>query len=96
MIDYRAVINGFAFGVLHKNPDIPDYHLMVGTAEDLSPQPVLIEQATIPKEVADQLHRYDGMTDEQTYYAIANGILEVNDYNGNTTILAGKIGGSVA
>lgn len=93
MIDYRSIINAFAFGVLYQNPDIPDYRLMVGTAEDLTPQPVLTEQAQIPKEIATQLHKYEDMDDEQTYNAIANGILEVNDYNGNTAILAGKIGG---
>lgn len=40
--NYGAYLNGIALSIKTKVPQIPDYKLMVGSAEDLSSQPVLI------------------------------------------------------
>ena len=46
---YRQVIDRFALNQLIKNPDIPDFHLMVGSAEILDSLPLLVyEHASIP------------------------------------------------
>lgn len=93
-MNYRKVINGIAFNVLTKPVEIPDYHLMVGTAEDLSDVPLLVKQTKIPSKVAQNLEKLDTLSNEQIENAIANNSLEINDFNGNTSILAGMIGGS--
>ncbi|MBZ4496129.1 hypothetical protein K9763_19515 [Clostridioides difficile] len=41
-MDYRAIINNFAYNSLNNTPDIPDLHLMVGCAERLDSIPVLL------------------------------------------------------
>ena len=90
---YLQSINSIAYNVLTKNPDIPDFHLMVGTAECLDSMPLLIQQAKIPKGVAKQLQTYETMSNEDIENAIADNMLEINDFNGNTAVLAGLIGG---
>lgn len=42
MGDYRKVLNAIGFSQLAKPIDIPDYHLMVGVAEELSSQPITV------------------------------------------------------
>lgn len=92
-MSYYRDLCSIALGVHLKNPDIPDYHLMVGTAECLEEVPLLISQAKVPEGVAKQLHTYDTMSNDDVEQAIADNILEINDFNGNTAILAGLIGG---
>lgn len=41
-IYYRGMMNRFALNTLIKNPETPDFHLMVGAAEDLAPMPLMI------------------------------------------------------
>ena len=90
---YREILNAHALGVLLNSPDIPDFHLMVGSAEELESLPLLIPQHKIPKEVADNLSKMDSLSNDQITNAIASGTLEINDFNGNTALLAGMIGG---
>lgn len=93
-MEYRKMLDRIALGVLLQNPDIPDFHLMVGTAEDLSSQPLLIPQHTIPKEVAKSLSNLNTLSNENIINAINDGVLEVNDFNGNTAVIGGMIGGT--
>ena len=93
-MEYRGVLNNIALSVLTKAPDIPDFHLMVGTAEELDGLPLVIPQTTIPKKVAENLDNVTTLSNEDIYNSLANNVLEVNDYNGNTAIIAEKIGGS--
>ena len=93
-MNYRGIINGIAFNVLTKPVEIPDYHLMVGTAEELSEVPLLIKQTKIPTKVAQNLEKLDTLSNETIENAIANNTLEINDFNGNTAILAGMVGGA--
>lgn len=93
-MDYNAILNSHALSAIKTAPDIPDYHLMVGTAECLERLPVLINQAKIPTDVAQQLAKYDDMTNEDIVRAIDDQLLEINDFNGNTAIIGGLIGGA--
>lgn len=92
-MEYRKVINGIALGVLLNNPDIPDYHLMVGTAEHLDGLNLMISQTKIPKKVADGLEKVTTLSNETIEQAIADGTLEINDYSSNNAILGSMIGG---
>lgn len=92
-MSYRKVLNGIAYKVYKKPVEIPDYHLMIGTAEHLDEIPLLISQAKIPSKVAKNIEKIETVTGGDIEQAIADNILEVNDYNGNTAILAGMIGG---
>ena len=92
---YRNIINSIALGVLLKNPDMPDYRLMIGTAEQLDSVPLLISQTKIPTKVAETLEKTQRMTNEELEQSIANNSLEVNDFSSNTAILSGTIGGVV-
>ena len=94
-MEYRQVLDNIALSVISRVPDIPDYHLMVGTAEELSPLPVLIPQHEIPKEVANSLKKLDDLDNETVTKMIDEQTLEINDYNGNTALLAGMIVGAV-
>lgn len=93
MNNYRSILNGIALNVLIKPPEIPDYHLMVGTAEHLDGIPLLISQTKIPTKVAESLEKVTTLSNDSIEQAIADNTLEINDFNGNTAILAGVIGG---
>ena len=92
-MEYRRVINGIALNVLIKPPEIPDYHLMVGTAEHLDGIPLLVNQTKIPSKVAENLEKVNTLSNDTIEQAIANNTLEINDFNGNTSVLAGLMGG---
>ena len=47
---YRGIMNRIALQQLATVPDIPDYHLMIGSAEQLASVPVLIYQTVVPPE----------------------------------------------
>lgn len=93
-MEYRQMLDSIALSVLNRTPDIPDYHLMVGTAEELAPLPVLIPQHEIPKEVANSLTQLNDLDNETITQLIEQQSLEINDFNGNTALLAGMIGGA--
>lgn len=85
---YRNIINAFGLKAMIKNPQIPDYHLMVGSAEELGSLPLLVYTNTsVPKEVVDNMNRVSEMNNEQLYSALAYGGLEVNDLNYNIATL---------
>lgn len=92
-MEYRRVINGIALGVLLKNPEIPDYHLMVGTAEHLDGVNLMISQTKIPQKVADSLEKVSTISNDEIELAIANNTLEINDFSANNAILGSMIGG---
>ena len=92
MHDYMSILNRHALNQLLNPVEIPDHKLMIGSAETLAPQSVLISQATIPKDVAENLRHLEGLTDEEVHDAINDGILEINDFNGNTTIVEEMLG----
>lgn len=94
-MEYRQTLDRIALSVLNRTPDIPDYHLMVGSAEELASLPVLIPQHEIPKEVAHSLTQLNDLDNDTIEKLIDEQSLEINDFNGNTALLAGMIGGAV-
>jgi len=92
-MEYRKVVNGIALNVLLKNPDMPDFHLMVGNAEHLDGVNLMINQTKIPKKVADSLEKVNTLSNEKIEESVANNMLEINDYSSNNAILGSMIGG---
>ena len=90
---YKENLNAHALGILAKPIQIPDYHLMVGSAEKLAPLPVMIYQDYLSPEVAKNLQSFEKMTNEEIQQAIADGLLEVNDLNGNVSLIGDGLGG---
>lgn len=85
---YRQNLDRFALQSVNKMPNIPDYHLMVGSAEDLGSLPLLIyKNASVPKEIAENIQTMQNLNSDDIAEAIANNTLEVNDLNGNMAFL---------
>ena len=91
---YRTIINGIALKVLINPVDIPDYHLMIETAEKRESVPLVISQSKIPRKVAESLEKLETLSNDTIEQAIAENMLEINDFNGNTAIISGMIGGA--
>lgn len=87
-MSYRQVINKQALSVLIKNPNIPDYHLMVGSAERLDGMPLMVyESSTIPTSLFNTYNEIKKMDSGDIEQAIADNSLEVNDLNFNVALL---------
>ena len=93
---YRELLNKFAYSSLNKAIQIPDYHLMVGTAEELSPLPLTYSiTAQVPSVVAENMNRMADVSNDDLMQKIADNQLEVNDINDNIGILAGMMEGGL-
>lgn len=90
---YRQVLDRFALNTLAKAPNIPDFHLMVGSAERLDGMPLLVYTTTeIPNQIAQNMNTIKQKTNEEIEIAIANNDLEVNDLNWNIALIGGGLG----
>lgn len=90
---YKNVLNQFALNTLIKKPNIPDFHLMVGSAETLASLPLLVyENARVPVEVVQVMNDAKEKTSEDIELAIANNNLEVNDLNWNLALIGSGLG----
>lgn len=90
---YRQILDSFALQQLYKMPNIPDFHLMVGSAEELAGLPLLVyENAKIPNEIAGNMAINNSKTNEEIQTMIANNDLEVNDLNWNLALLGSGLG----
>lgn len=93
MNGYRGTLNQFALKTLIKAPNIPDFHLMVGSAETLAPLPLLVyENAKVPTEIVKNMNDMKSKTSEEIADAIENNNLEVNDLNWNLALLGSGLG----
>ena len=91
MSSYRQMINGFGLLALGKPCQIPDYHLMIGTAEDLSSQPIMIFEDAMPKQVASMLPDIRDMDYEDVQSDLASGKLTIDDFFTNVYPLGDPI-----
>lgn len=90
---YRGIINNIAKNTLIKAPNIPDFHIMVGSAETLAPLPLLVyEKATVPNELLQNMNKVQEKTSDEIAEAIANNNLEVNDLNWNVALIGSGLG----
>lgn len=80
MKQYRDVLNRQGFQSLNAKVQFPNYHLMVGDAEDLTSQPIIIWKDYIPKEQAVMLPDVDEMSYEEIQQNLASGKLTINDF----------------
>lgn len=80
---YRQFLNKQGAKALLKSPDIPDFHLMVGEAEDLSSKPIMIYENVMPKQVAKYLPRMEDMSYEEVQQNLASGKLTIDDFFSN-------------
>lgn len=91
MGNYRNIIDRQALNVVRKNPDIPDYHLMVGQAEQLAPLPILVYQDYMTAEVAKMLPKTADMTAEEVQRKLKTGELTIDDFFQNVYPLGNPI-----
>ena len=90
---YRQVLDKFGLQSLVKQPNIPDFHLMVGSAENISPLPlIIVNDYKIPKQVVNNMEALKNVSSEEISKAIADNNLEVNDLNWNLALIGNGLG----
>lgn len=90
---YRRFLNCIAKKELVKKPEIPDFKLMVGEAENLTPLPLVIYKKGIPKEVAPIVGNVAQLSSEEIAKKLSENTLEVNDMCGNVATIGSALGG---
>lgn len=90
---YRQVIDAFALQSLLQAPEIPDYHLMIGSAEELAPLPLMLyARANVPKQIVQGWDNLKDLSSDQVESLINNQQLEVNDLNYNLAFIGNGLG----
>ena len=91
---YKGLMNKLALQSIKTAPNIPDFHLMVGSAETHHSLPVLVYQnAKIPSDLVQNMHNIQAHSQEDVHVMIANNQLEVNDLNWNLALIGNGLGG---
>ena len=90
---YKQNINRQAYNVINKLPDMPDYHLMIGDAEELKTVPVLVAKTYVPKYAVKTQADISTATDDEISFMLENNIIEVNDLNANVMSIGEGLGG---
>ena len=91
---YRKALDRIALSVLYKQPNIPDYHLMIGSAERLDEIPLAIyAQTAIPSVMAKSMTELSKQSSTDIELAIQNNTLEVNDLSLNVALIGNGLGG---
>lgn len=83
MSNYRTMLNMQGLRALARPCDIPDYHLMIGNAENLESQPVMVFEDFMPKQVAQTLPDVTDMSYEEIQQNLATGKLTIDDFFAN-------------
>ena len=65
---YKQNINRQAYNVINKLPEVPDYHLMIGDAEELNTVPVLVAKTYVPKYAVKTQADISTATDDEIAY----------------------------
>lgn len=95
-MNYRSICNAFALQKLYKLPEMPDFTLGIGSAENLSPVPVMIQkQHVVPSVVVENMKKYSQLSNEDISRMIEENVIEVNDLNDNTGLLGSPLGGGL-
>lgn len=90
---YKGLLNKLALQSMKTAPNIPDFHLMVGSAECHTSLPVLVYQnAKIPADLVLNMKKVQEHTHEELQEMIAYNQLEVNDLNWNLALLGNGLG----
>lgn len=95
-MSYRQTIDRIALSQLIKPPNIPDFHLMVGSAEYLGNMPLMVYTETkVPTQIVQGWGSLKDTSaeDPSIMQAVADNNLEVNDMNWNLAMIGGGLGG---
>lgn len=90
---YRGIIDNIGLNVRMKKVDIPDYHLMVGTAENLSSVPLILYNdfnTPIPEPLQRPLEQ---LKNEDVRAKLSNEGFTVDDFVNNTFYLGNAVDG---
>ena len=88
---YRTQLNTHALGVLLNTPRVPDYHLMVGEAEDLESKPLVIYKKAYPELSKGSILENMSLSDDEIVKRLENDSMEVNDFMENTLLVSGGL-----
>ena len=90
---YRGILDNIGYHTRVKRPEIPDYHLMVGTAENLASVPLILYNdfyANIPEPLQKPLEQ---MKAEDVAQKLDGTTFTVNDFVNNDFFLGDAVGG---
>lgn len=93
MANYRKILNAQGLKNLSKLPQIPDYHLMVGSAENLGSLPIIVYEKGIPKEVSVMVQNMSEISDQEMAEKLTAGEISINDMMANTSTIMSGLGG---
>lgn len=88
---YRQILNMFGRKSLLKPVHVPDFDLMVGDAENLSSQPIILYEQAMPKQTYNALPNLSEMTYEEVQQDLASGKLSIDDFFLNTSTIQDAI-----
>lgn len=92
-MNYRGVIDRYALNTLIKLPQIPDFHLMVGSAENLDGIPLLVQKnSAVPQAVAENIQEQSKSTNDELQQKIADNVIELDDLNFNVATIGDSLG----
>lgn len=88
---YRPYVNAHGLAQLIKQPDIPDMRLMVGSAEELEPLPLMLYADLSPRQAPIVMKTYDNLSIDDVKQKIGSTSLTIDDFPGNTLYLGEAI-----
>ena len=90
---YKNVLNAIALSQMPLVPDIPDFHLMVGSAEELAPLPLLIYQQYHNYNIKPLMEPTNNLSKEKVDLPLEGTEYTVDDFVTNTFYLGNPIDG---
>lgn len=84
---YRNVLNAFGRKALINPVQIPDYRLMIGGAETLAPQSIIMYEQALPKQMVSTLPNMERMSYEEVQQNLASGKLSIDDFFVNSATI---------
>ena len=88
---WRKIINQHALNTLSKNPQVADNRLMIGSAEDLTSQPIMIFADYMPASTSALLPNTSDLSYEEVQGMLASGQLTIDDFFQNVYPLGNPV-----
>ena len=93
MNGYRGILNRIAYNQLTLSPDIPDFKLMVGSAENLNPLPTLIYRDYYGEQAKALIEPMKNLKAEQVDPQLVGITYTPDDFVNNTIFLGDPVAG---
>lgn len=90
---YKSILNYIGLSQLLKPPDIPDYHLMVGSAECLESLPLAIYKDYLPAQAMALVEPLQNMSAEDVDPDLVGKTYTPNDFIYDDWFLGNPTGG---